>query len=319
MRLSKSRFTTGLQCHRRLWWQVHEPEAPELVPDAMAQALFDQGSNVGRIARERVPGGVLIDLPYDAIDQRVAATRDAIASGAPAIYEASFLADDTFVAVDILERAGDGWTLIEVKSTTGARPEHIPDVAVQLHVLRRAGLTVRRAEVMHLNRGCTYPRLGDLFTRADVTAEVESLLAGIPGVIGRQLQMLGGALPAVPIGRHCNEPYECPFKSRCWPALPEHHIGSLYYVGNRRWDLEAQGFATIGSLPEDFPLHPAAERQRRAIRAGAMVVEPTLGDALEALRGPLAIVDFETVAPAIPVWTRSSSPRPTTRRPYGVR
>jgi hypothetical protein len=106
----------------------------------------------------------------------------------------------------------------------------------------------------------------------------------------------------VPIGRHCDEPYECPFKGRCWPPLPEHHIGTLYYVGSRKWDLEAQGFVTIPDLPDGFPLHPAAERQRRAIRAGGMVVEPGLADALAALRAPLAVVDFETVAPAIPVW-----------------
>ena len=39
MRLSKSRFTLGLQCYRRLWWQVHEPEALELRADAMQQAI----------------------------------------------------------------------------------------------------------------------------------------------------------------------------------------------------------------------------------------------------------------------------------------
>ena len=302
MRLSKSRFTTGLQCHRQLWWQVHEPDAPELVTDAAQQAIFDQGSQVGRIARERVPGGVLIDLPHHAIADRVAATKHALESGAPAIYEASFLADDTFAAVDILERVRGGWSLVEVKSTTRPKPEHLPDIAVQLHVLRECGLPVARAELMHLNRGCAYPGLADLFTRVEVTHEVEPLLAGVPGEIGRQLAMLRNPLPEVPIGRHCDEPYECPFKNRCWPKLPEHHISTLYYVGNRRWELEAQGFTLISDLPEDFPLHAAAERQRRAIRTATTVVEPGLGPELAALEGPIAIVDFETVSPAIPVW-----------------
>jgi len=302
MRLSKSRFTTGLQCHRQLWWQTHEPEAPELVADAAQRAVFDQGSEVGRIARDRVPGGVLIDFPYHALAERVAATKIAVGTGTPAIYEASFIADDTFAAVDILERVPGGWALVEVKSTTRPKPEHLPDIALQLHVLRKSGLPVVRAELMHLNRACVFPDLSDLFTRLDVTAAVEPLLAGVPAEIGRQLAMLRSPLPDVPIGRHCDEPYTCPFKSRCWPALPEHHISTLYYVGNRRWELEAQGFVTIRDLPVDFPLQPPAERQRRAIRSGATVVEPGLGPALAALAGPLAIVDFETVAPAIPVW-----------------
>src|SRR5437773_389176 len=42
-RLSKSRFTSGLQCHKKLWWEVHEPDAKELQPDKVLQDLFDQG------------------------------------------------------------------------------------------------------------------------------------------------------------------------------------------------------------------------------------------------------------------------------------
>jgi predicted RecB family nuclease len=303
MGLSKSRFVIGLQCHRRLWWESHEPEAPELAADAALRAIFDQGTKVGRLARERVPGGVLIDFEPQAIAERVAATHAALAGGARAIYEASFLADDTFAAVDILERVPGGWSLVEVKSTARPKPEHLPDIALQLHVLRRSGLPVVRAELMHLNRACVFPELGDLFTRVDVTPEVEPLLAGVPAEIARQLAMLEGALPAVPIGRHCDEPYSCPFKPRCWPVFPEHHIRSLYYVGARWWDLAAQGIVSIRDLPADPPLlPPPAERQRRAVVDGTTVVEPGLGAALAVLDRPIAIVDFETVAPAIPVW-----------------
>src|SRR6266478_832847 len=65
-RLSKSRFTSGLQCHKKLWWEVHEPDALELQPDKVLQDLFDQGRQVGEAARARYPGGVLIDLPHHA-------------------------------------------------------------------------------------------------------------------------------------------------------------------------------------------------------------------------------------------------------------
>ena len=40
MALSKSRFTTGLQCHRLLWWKVHEPDAKELALADFCQVLF---------------------------------------------------------------------------------------------------------------------------------------------------------------------------------------------------------------------------------------------------------------------------------------
>src|SRR2546422_9413387 len=91
--LSKSRVMAGLQCHKRLWWTVHEPDAPELQPAEELQASFDRGNRVTEVARGHVPGGVLIDVPHDDYDERVQRTQSAIADGAPAIYEASFQAD----------------------------------------------------------------------------------------------------------------------------------------------------------------------------------------------------------------------------------
>src|SRR5688572_9487143 len=102
--LSKSRFVAGVQCHKLLWWKAHEPDAKELQPDKVLQDLFDQGRQAGELARTRYPGGVLIDLPHNAYEQRVAATKQALEAGAPAVFEASFIADDTYVAIDVLAR-----------------------------------------------------------------------------------------------------------------------------------------------------------------------------------------------------------------------
>jgi hypothetical protein len=149
--LSKSRFVTGWQCHKLLWWRVHEPDAVELQPDKVLQDLFDQGRQVGEVARERFPGGVLIDPPHYQREERVAATKQALDAGAPAIFEATFIACDTFVSVDVLQRLHDGFRLIEVKSSTHQKDEHIPDLAVQVFVVGQCGLNVRECQVMHLN------------------------------------------------------------------------------------------------------------------------------------------------------------------------
>jgi len=82
-RLSKSRFTSGLQCHKKLWWEVHEPDALELQPDKVLQDLWDQGRQVGQAARTRYPGGVLIDLPYNAYAERIVIQGGPLASFAP--------------------------------------------------------------------------------------------------------------------------------------------------------------------------------------------------------------------------------------------
>jgi hypothetical protein len=161
--LSKSRFVTGCQCHKLLWWTVHEPNAVELQPDKVLQDLFNQGRQVGELARLRYAGGVLIDLPHTARTERVAATRDALGQGFPAIFEATFMAEDTFVAIDVLEQQGDSHRLIEVKSSNSQKEEHIPDVAVQAYIAAACGAEIASAEVLHLNPEFRHPDTGYMF------------------------------------------------------------------------------------------------------------------------------------------------------------
>lgn len=184
--LSKSRFQTGLQCHRLLWLRVHEPTAPELAIDPRLQASFARGQHIGELARAEFPGGILI--PND--DRRVDATRQAIADGVSTLFEASFASADVLVSVDVLERETNSWRLIEVKSTTSVKPQHITDAAVQAYVLSSAGLDVTHVEIMHLNAACSHPNLRDLFMREDITAEVAKVSPTLPHTIERQLTMV---------------------------------------------------------------------------------------------------------------------------------
>ncbi len=301
-RLSKSRFTAGLQCHKQLWWKVHEPDAAELVTDPATEFIMNQGREVGELARSYAPGGELIDFPHDQYRKKVEATADALARGVERIYEAAFFAEGVFVAVDILEREGPRFTVVEVKSSTKVKEEHLADVAIQTWVARRAGVNVTRAEVMHLNSECVYPDLSKLFVRQDVTPLVESYLLDVPGKVAAQLAMLAGPLPDVPIGPHCSSPRECPFIERCWKDVPEHHVTTLHGIGRRAWGLLADGCETILDLPASFRLSEIRARQVRAVKQDEIVVEPELGAALAGLARPIAYLDFETIGPAVPVW-----------------
>ena len=55
--LSKSKYVAGLQCSKLLWYHYN---AKEEIPafDEATQALFDQGHEVGELARTLFPGGV---------------------------------------------------------------------------------------------------------------------------------------------------------------------------------------------------------------------------------------------------------------------
>jgi hypothetical protein len=300
--LSKSRFVAGWQCHKLLWLKAHQPTAPELTVDVVLQDRFDQGAEVGALAREQFRGGVLVDLPHDD-PERVAATRRALDAGAPAVFEATFIEDRVYVAIDVLERTPGGYTLIEVKSSTKRKDEHIPDLAIQAWVARRAGVNVRRMELMHLNTEFRHPDQGALFARTDVTEEVEALQAGIPALVAEQLAALAGTEPAIPVGSHCWKiDRECPFWDRCFPT-DEQHVWTLYRAQRQqKWGLVRQGITRVLDLPAHHKLSEIQQRQKRSLAAGGLIVEPGLRHALSALDGRLGFLDFETISRAIPVW-----------------
>jgi len=241
-------------------------------------------------------------LPYQATNERVTLTRKLIDDGAPAIFEASFLADNTFVAVDALTPVDGGFHLTEVKSSSSQKDEHLPDVAVQMHVLAQSDIKIIGADVMHLNKECHYPDLSNLFERTDVTAAVAPLLNKVGWEIEAQLRMLEGPLPDVPIGLQCHEPYECPFLERCWPKDPD-HIMRLYNIGPKRATPFMQtGVNRISDLPASQKLNVTQKRQIRAMKEGRIIVEPGLKQALAAFDGRLGYLDFETIQRAVPVW-----------------
>ena len=304
-RLSKTRYLHGVQCHKQLWWRIHEPDAIELIPNLEARARYEEGHRVGERARRALGGGRMIPATYDDLEARVRTTRDALDAGASRLYEAAFIAEGVYVAVDILDRQGDRFVLIEVKAATRPRLHHIQDAAIQTWVLKRSGLNVSKVEIMRLDPECVHPRLDRLFARDDVTEAVEALQAEIPDALEAQKRALEGPLPSVPIGPHCTSPYPCPFMRRCWAGIPPNHVTTLYRAGALAFELAAAGHHTIAdltSVPEGIELDPAALRQIRAVRESRIIVEPGLADALKIFEPPLAYLDFETVSPAIPVW-----------------
>jgi predicted RecB family nuclease len=300
--LTKSLFVSGHQCLKQLWWKVHDPDAKELEPDKVLQDLFDQGRQVGDIARRRIGDGVLIRR--EEREARLQVTRQAIADGASILYEGAFEADAVFVQADVLQRNGDGrWRLIEVKSSKSAKDEHIPDTGVQAHVLMRNGIELESVHVMHLNGEFRHPDIGDLFAQSDVTEAALAFAPQVPGIVRRQLEVLDGPLPEVNIGAHCEEPWECPFQERCFPN-DDWHISTLFNCGPRTFPkFLARGISRIDQIPANEKLQFAQKRQISALKKGAMIVEPTLAKALEPFDvEPLGFLDFETILRAVPVW-----------------
>src|SRR5688572_11708106 len=121
-RLSKSKFLSGIQCHKRLYLEVHHPSLATK-PDAAMQAMFDMGTEVGELAGVRFLSGVLVTSGFHLIEAALAQTAELMQDlSVPANFEAAFLNGAMLIRINVIERvhAVDEqsvvWRLIEVKS-----------------------------------------------------------------------------------------------------------------------------------------------------------------------------------------------------------
>lgn len=301
--LSKSRVLYGLQCEKRLWLQTHRREMIEY--DASTQARFDEGNRVGEVARSLFPGGVL--MPDD-LGEAIQSTQKALELGVP-IYEATFRHEGVLVQVDVLEPYGDSWNIHEVKSAAEVKPQYIPDCTVQLWVLEGCGLKVSRTNLMHIDSSFVYP--GDdaydgLFATVDVTGEARALIPGLPDLISRYQDLLGGDCPDVDVGDHCSKPYECPFISHCWPPGPEYPVTLLTGGGKSVQTLLDAGHEDLAEVPEGVIEKELHERQRAATVSGEPYLDPAVAKIIEGHGFPRYYLDFETIGGAIPIWPGTS-------------
>jgi hypothetical protein len=315
--LSKSRFTAGLQCLRRLYLTCYQRELAT-PSDAAQQARLDGGVQVGVIARALRPDGVLIGEPAYQHDEAVERTRALLTrADIPAIYEAAFTQEGVRIRADILARSSAGaWELIEVKASTSAKEEHIPDAAVQLVVLESAGLVIDKVGLAHINREYVYPG-GDyapeeLLTVDDITAEARAYAPRVQGELQiMQAMLVEDEAPEIAVGSHCNKPYACEFYDHCRGREPEWSIEELpRLTESMRQKLRATGVRSIVDIPSDQRLTPTQERVRQVVLSGEPYVGPLLQGELQRIVAPAHFIDFETMSPGLPVYPGT--------RPYEV-
>ena len=305
--LSKSRYQTGLTCRKALWLAVYERHLADPITEGQ-QARFEGGQRIGALARDRFPGGVLVEEGHTEQRAALARTRELLEQGVPVIYEAAFAHDDVLVRADVMLRDGDVWNLVEMKSTVACKPEHVTDAAIQTYVVEGTDLRVGKTFVGHLDKTYVYPGgdydLDALFALADVTEAVRAYLPSIPAKIADLKEMLSGPRPEVRIGKQCSKPYACSFFGHCHEFMPPFPVTEIPYLSEKGLtallDDELYGIM-------DIPLDHRAltDQQREAcavIQSGEMRLLSDLGRTLEQLVYPVHCLDFETFKPALPLY-----------------
>jgi len=311
--LTKTLFVQGVRCHKLIYLLSKHPE--KVTPDSLGvEFRKKQGILVGELAKRLYSEG--IDLAKKPDEIKLLETEKLKGS---IIFEASVQFKDLFVRADILIPNKDGThNIIEVKADTEIKPEHIPDVSFQKYVFEKAGYTIRKVYIAHANN--EYIKQGELepekfFKVEEVT---EQLVLVEDSIIEIQETLSKTNTPDIKIGRQCTTPYDCPFKKECWTFLPKNNVMQLYFDKKLGFELLDKNIHAIKDIPEGIELKGRGARQR------AIQIKTTREDSIhiqkedievfvDSLIYPIHYFDFETYAPAIPIFDNS---RPWQRIPF---
>jgi hypothetical protein len=300
--LSKSKYLIGLQCPLQLWTNFHEPDKlPEI--DAGVQRRFDEGHEVGEMAKKLFPGG--IDLPVNDFIGNLQLTKASLQEGKP-LFEAGFITEDKlFSRPDILVPNGKAWDIIEVKSGTKVKDINVHDVSFQKYVYEKCGLKIKKCYLMHINN--EYVRKGEiepekLLVKKDITSDVNEIYSKVPELIENMKGIIDDPVkPSNKIGVHCNNPYDCPLQEECWSFLPENHVFQLYRGKAKAFELVENGIHALNDIPDEFKLNDKQGIQKDCDVSGKIYVDKErIKHFLKTLVYPLYYLDFETFQTAIP-------------------
>ncbi|MFH1601665.1 MAG: DUF2779 domain-containing protein [Candidatus Shapirobacteria bacterium] len=317
MTLSKSDYMLFLRHPAWLWLKKFEKH--KLPPtDDNLQAIFDAGHEFEEYAEKLFPDGVKLGFNnFDEYRSLPDKTKKALDDCASTIFQGRFEENGLTCIVDVLECVeGNTFDLIEIKSSTRAKPEHNYDLAFQAIVLEKSGLKIRNIFVIHANK--EYSRNGDiesekLTIKTDVTENVKALIdltkkqikkafkvlavKEMPDISPRLVNQAG--VTGVQWFAEWLEVYKS-LKSNLDPY-------SIYFLSFPNADqigqLEDVGIKQLADVPEKLALRPKQVTQIQTTRDNKRIIDKEkIREFLSTFKFPLYFLDYETFSSVIPAF-----------------
>ena len=317
MLISKTTFLEFLICPKNIWLKLHRPELLGMFTlSPFELQLVEQGNEVETYARNLFSGGVAVVATGD---EAVRETERLMLSEVPAIFQGTFVVDGFITKVDVLgyDREHKRWDIYEIKGTNsikeeGAERSHVDDLAFQASVLRRAAVRVGRYFLIHLNR--EYVRAGEL--EIDQMFLVDDMNEKITARLPQIEEQMDAARALLTSGREPMAGCDCVYAGRSaqcstfkysHPDVPDYSVHDLARIGNSKKKLatlvERRVFS-LADVPADIELSDIQMNQVRVHRSGRPMIDlEKIEEELGALAFPLYFLDYETFAPAIPMFS----------------
>jgi len=317
MTLSKSDYMLFLRHPAWLWLKKFEKH--KLPPiDANLQALFDAGHEFESYVEKLYPDAVRLGFSnYPEYQTLPYKTKRALDQSVKTILQGRFEADGLTCIIDVLKRVDeDLFDLIEIKSSTRAKPEHEYDLAFQTIVLEKSGIKIRNISVIHANK--EYVRDDGiepekLSAKTDITRQVRELIDLTQKQIDRAFLVLSQKVRPDMSPRYVNQigvPGTQWFND--WldiyksfnPGLDPYSIYNLAYPNAQQiGTLEDRGISLIKDIPEELALRKKQVVQIQTTRDNKRIINKAkIEEFLEMLEYPLYFLDYETFSSVIPAF-----------------
>ena len=313
--ISKTDYVLWRGCAKNAWLRLHKPDiyyAAELTE--FEQSIIDAGIEVEGAARALFPGGTLIAASHSEGQQK---TTELLTVKSGTLFQPVFEKDGLLAAIDVLQfdHTEGQCSIYEIKSSTQLEHEHLYDLAYQVVLLRKAGRSVTRACLIHLNPN--YTRQGELdlnhlFAIVDMTSQVDQVADSVALEMEQaRAYLLAEAEPRGPCSciyegrsRHCST-----FRYSN-PKVPDYGIHDISRIGNSPDTLKQlvdAGVLTLDQVPSNIRLSDAQKTQVRVYHSGETVIDKrSIAREFGELNFPLHFIDYETYAPALPCFDRFS-------------
>lgn len=313
IKISKSSFIRGKQCHKSLYLKKYHPELEDKVSESQ-QATFDGGTNVGLLAQQLFPGGIDLGsyIPSD-FNKAYSETDRLIAENKEVIYEAGFQYESLTCFMDIITKQRGKYYAYEVKGSSSVKDIYLWDTAFQYYVITSSGIELEDISVVYINTA--YVRNGELdiqqlFNIESVKDRILPLLPKIKEYINQMNSMLdNNTAPNIKISPHCSDPYGCSFTGHCWKHVPDNSVFSYKGIkGKTKWELFNSDIVTIEDIPDNYPLNNTEQLVVSSIKNNKSYIDKNaISSFVSGLNYPLYFLDFETLfMVSIPIYNNSS-------------
>jgi hypothetical protein len=309
MQISKSEYMLFLKHPGMLWLKKHDKSKLPAVSESL-QAMFDDGKLFEEYANKLFPDAVSVGFDsYASYMTMPNRTREILQGGAHTIFQGRIESENITCIFDVIEKVGEGeYDLIEVKSSTEVKSDHIADLAFQTIVLEDAGLKVRNVFVIHAN--AEYVRRGDidvqmLTKKEEVTAQVRSLETETRRNIEEALRVASSQTPPDYSPRHAKQGALQEWMEIYHLLYPQKHtypISKLTRINAKLiGELEDRGVERIQDIPESVNLSAKQRAQVHVTRdEKRIIIKEKISEFLDSLIFPLYFFDYETFSTVIP-------------------